>query len=137
MASSFDTPRHAARGVLLLSLTTFLWGTTFVVTKAVLGRFPASQLIFARFLIAAILFLPFLRFGRRLWLAAIELGVLLWLGYATQTIGLQYTTVSRSAFITALHVILVPVLVALLGRRLRSDLDRGDLGAGWCGAVEQ
>ena len=36
-----------------------------------------------------------------------------------QTIGLQYTTVSRSAFITALFVVFVPVVAAAAGRRSR------------------
>lgn len=39
------------------------------------------------------------------------------MGYATQAIGLQYTSVSRSAFITALNVALVPLLLSLAGRK--------------------
>jgi drug/metabolite transporter (DMT)-like permease len=117
---AISTPdHHAARGAALLTLTTFLWGTTFVVTKNVLGNFPASELIFARFFVAGILFVPFLRLGKKLWLAAIELGVLLFIGFATQTIGLKYTTVDRSAFITSMHVIFVPMLAGLMGRPTR------------------
>ncbi len=112
-------PNHTARGVALLTVTTFLWGTTFVVTKNAIGHFHASELVLGRFLIAAILFAPFLRLGKKLWLAAIELGLSLWLGFAMQTIGLRYTTVDRSAFITCLHVIFVPVFVGLMGRRVR------------------
>jgi drug/metabolite transporter (DMT)-like permease len=111
--------KHTARGVALLSLTTFLWGTTFVVTKNTLANFPASELIFGRFLIAGIVFLPFLRLGWTLWLAAIELGITLWLGFATQTIGLRYTNVDRSAFITSMHVIFVPVIAGMMGRSTR------------------
>ncbi len=105
---------------MLLTFTTFLWGTTFVVTKTTLrNHFPDSELILGRFLVAGIIFIPFLRLGKRLWMAAIELGVLLWMGFATQTIGLNYTTVNRSAFITSLHVIFVPVFSGLLGRSTR------------------
>src|SRR5271169_5662292 len=111
--------KHAGRGVALLTLTTFLWGTTFVVTKHTLDNFQASELILGRFLVAGIVFLPFLRFERKLWLAAGELGVTLWAGFATQTIGLRYTTVDRSAFITSMHVIFVPVLAGLMGRSTR------------------
>jgi drug/metabolite transporter (DMT)-like permease len=89
------------------------------VTKTALPRIPSSELILGRFLIGGIVFLPFVRLGRRLWLAAAELGVLLWLGFATQTIGLNDTTVDRSAFITSLHVIFVPVFAGLLGRSTR------------------
>lgn len=107
------------RGIFILTLTTFIWGTTFVVTKEALVGFSPAALIFARFLVAGLVFLPFVRSGQKLWFAATELGVWLWLGFATQTIGLRYTTVSRSAFITALHVIFVPALVGWLGRRSR------------------
>jgi drug/metabolite transporter (DMT)-like permease len=103
----------------MLALATFLWGTTFVVTKNALTGFPASELILGRFLVAGIVFLPFLRLGRKLWLAAIELGTLLWLGFATQTIGLRYTTVDRSAFITSMSVIIVPVFAGMMGRSTR------------------
>lgn len=111
--------KHPARGVAILSLTTFLWGTTFVVTKGALANFSASELILLRFLVAGVVFIPFLRLGRRLWLAAIELGVLLWAGFATQTIGLRYTTCDRSAFLTSLHVIFVPAMAGLMGRSTR------------------
>src|SRR5690349_13276059 len=111
---------HTTRGVAILTATTLIWGTTFVVTKESLnGQFPASDLVFARFLVAGLTFLPFLRGGRKLWLAAIELGVLLWLGFALQTIGLRYTTATRSAFFTSMHVILVPAFSGLLGRSAR------------------
>ncbi len=111
--------RHISPGTLLLTLTTFLWGTTFVVVKTTLPGFPASELVLGRFLLAGLVFAPFLRSGKKLWLAATELGVLLWAGFATQTIGLNYTTVNRSAFITSLHVIFVPVFAGLLGRSTR------------------
>ena len=108
-----------SKGVAILSLTTFIWGTTFVITQNALAHFPASALVLLRFVIAGILFLPFLRTGWRLWTAAFELGALLWLGFATQTIGLRYTTVDRSAFITSMHVIFVPAFAGLLGRSSR------------------
>jgi drug/metabolite transporter (DMT)-like permease len=115
---SVQEPRQY-RGVFILILATFIWGTTFVVTKQALRDFPASALVLARFLIAAVLFIPFLRAGRRLWIAGIELGIWLWLGFATQTAGLKYTSIGRSAFITSLHIIFVPVFAGILGRGSR------------------
>lgn len=38
------------------------------------------------------------------------LGVLLYFGFALQTIGLQYTTASKSAFITGMLVVLTPIV---------------------------
>jgi drug/metabolite transporter (DMT)-like permease len=112
-------PAHPARGVALLSLTTFIWGSTFVITRHTLDTFPANELILCRFLIAGVIFAPFLRGGWALWRAAVELGVLLSIGFATQTIGLSQTTISRCAFITSLHVVMVPVLSGFMGRRTR------------------
>ena len=119
MDSPLNQRRRTTQGVLILTLTTFIWGTTFVVVKLTLKGFPAGALVFARFAIAAAIFTPFLRLGHKLWLAAFELGVLLWIGFATQTIGLRYTSVNRSAFITSMHVIFVPAFAGLLGRGSR------------------
>lgn len=44
-------------------------------------------------------------------------GAFLFAGYAFQTVGLQYTTVAKSGFITGLYVVLVPVLSTVLLRR--------------------
>jgi len=44
-------------------------------------------------------------------------GVVLFAGYGAQTVGLQYTTPSTSAFVTGLYVIMTPVLEAMVQRR--------------------
>lgn len=46
------------------------------------------------------------------------LGVFLWAGYSFQTVGLGMTTPSKSAFITGLAVVIVPIIVAISGRRV-------------------
>src|SRR5699024_913815 len=77
-----------------------------------------SVIIFWRFFIAAVIFLPWLPRNLATWRAGIELGFWLCLAYATQTIGLQYTTASQSAFITVLNVIIVPLLMVFSGHRI-------------------
>ena len=47
-------------------------------------------------------------------------GAVLFAGYAAQTVGLQYTTPSTSAFVTGLYVVMTPVLDAALERRVPS-----------------
>lgn len=103
----------------MLILATALWGSTFVLVHEGQKSLRPSVLIFWRFLIASIALSPFLRFNKKLWLAAAELSVWLFLGYATQAIGLLTTNVNHSAFITAMNVIFVPILAALAGRRTR------------------
>ena len=50
--------------------------------------------------------------------AGLTAGVILFGGYATQTVGLQYTSPSTSAFITGLYVIITPVIESVISRRL-------------------
>ena len=100
-------------------LAALLWGSTFVVVKAQLrADVPPAALVAGRFAVATAVFLPFVRGGRRLWLASLELGGLLWVGYATQVVGLRYTTVDRSAFLASSGVALVPLYAKLTGRRV-------------------
>jgi drug/metabolite transporter (DMT)-like permease len=110
--------------ILALLLVSALWGTTFVAVKT--GLRDASPLLFVgvRFTIAAIASLPLLRVrGPALRAAAragLPLGVVLALGYSSQTLGLEVTSPSRSAFITGLNVALVPLwAVVLLRKRAR------------------
>jgi len=49
--------------------------------------------------------------------AGFEIGTLMWLGYEFQTTGLFYTSASKSAFLTGVSVVLVPLLLALIWRR--------------------
>jgi len=115
------------RGLAMLSLVTVIWGSTFVVVKGALSDFPPSLLMLLRFALATLFFLPQLARSRGVWRAGFELGFWAALGYATQTIGLQYTSAGRSAFITALSVVLVPLLAGLSGKQVRPLV--------WLGAV--
>lgn len=109
------------RADLLLVLIAVIWGTTFTVVYEVVDAFPAFALIALRFALAAIVFVPGLlrrrtlnRHGVRV---GIGLGVLLFAGFALQTLGLQYTTPTRAGFITGLNVVMVPLLGLLFGQR--------------------
>ncbi|GAA6755684.1 DMT family transporter [Thermus thalpophilus] len=112
--------RDLAAGLLALHLLTLIWGTTFVVVKGAVGEMAPSLLVLLRFLVASAFFLPFaLRLPKGIWGPGLELAFWLLLGYASQAVGLLYTSASRSAFITALNVVLVPLLLSLAGRRVR------------------
>jgi drug/metabolite transporter (DMT)-like permease len=96
----------------LVSITAF-WGVTFVVVKdAVVLADPFTFLALRFFLGALLLTLVAWRGirGAALVRAGAGLGVLLFVGFAAQTSGLQFTTASRSAFLTGLSVLLVPFL---------------------------
>lgn len=111
------------RAVALLLAATTVWGATFVVVKRGLAGCAPMTFLALRFLIAAAVLLPLLRgrAGRVVRSPAVLLcGVSLFAGYALQTWGLTATTPARSAFITALSIVLVPLLEPAFGISRRS-----------------
>ena len=75
-----------------------------------------------RFSFAALLLLPFLwkpLFNSNIDVikAGLFLGLLYFIGFATQTIGLYYTTATKSGFITGTFVIFIPILQLILERK--------------------
>ncbi|MHB1167247.1 MAG: DMT family transporter [Carboxydocellales bacterium] len=110
--------RNRAFGELGLVLVTVIWGSTFIITKLGLGQFPPFTYLAIRFGLAfGVLMLIFgrevLQAGKKTWLAGGLIGFILFLGFATQTGGLQFTTAAKSGFITGLSVVLTPLMAAI------------------------
>lgn len=106
-------------GIGILLVVTAIWGTTFPLVKRLTDLLDPTELLFLRFGVAGAVALPVLLRRRpdgAWWQAAAEFGFLGWLGYAAQTAGLAATSAGRSAFITSLSVLGVPLLAALAGR---------------------
>ncbi len=94
-----------------------LFGSTFTVIKSAVESMPPMAFITWRFLIAAVVLLTLRRPGnRRVWRDGILAGSFLFVGFASQTQGLVTTSASKSALITGLYVIMVPLLVAVAKR---------------------
>jgi len=115
-------------GVPVLVLVTALWAVSFPLVGGVVGKDPGeNEFVFLslRFVLATLAFLPILPIvirqgtGRGLqpWFHGAIIGTMLFFGYWTQTVGLKYTTPSRSAFVTMLSVPMVPIFAALVHRR--------------------
>lgn len=123
-----------ARARLALLFATLIWGTSFVVVQKALAELPVFHLLACRFLLATLLLLPLARGGPGSWSREIRrdgaaIGVLLFAGFTLQTYGLLWTTPSRSAFLTGLSVVLVPIVALAFGRRLRPWPTAGSLCA--------
>jgi drug/metabolite transporter (DMT)-like permease len=110
---------------LALLLTTVIWGATFPATKIALEQMSPLAFLFARFLLGALLVVGvYLALGRQLRLERRLVGpvavitMLLVAGFITQTVGLRDTTVSNSAFITALYVVFVPLMLRRFEARI-------------------
>lgn len=114
--------KQRTRAEFYLFLCTFLWGGTFVVVKGGLAEASPMVFIAVRFAIATVLFIPLIWVSRRAvnarsLLNGAVLGVLLAVGFIGQTVGLQYTSASKSGFVTGLLVIFTPIFQVLIERR--------------------
>jgi drug/metabolite transporter (DMT)-like permease len=116
----FRVKRRQAEAALVFN--TVVWGATFVLVKAALADVTPLLFLALRFSLAtgALLALfsgsrgvPFT--GKAVAAGALA-GVFLFSGYLLQTLGLQLTTAPRSAFITGLISVMVPLLSALVYR---------------------
>lgn len=101
------------KGELILIVITILWGSTFVIVKQSLSDISSTLYVAIRFTTATLILLPiYLKFrkpgGKFIIWPGVALGVLLFLGFVTQTMGLQYTTATKSAFITGTFVVMIP-----------------------------
>jgi drug/metabolite transporter (DMT)-like permease len=106
--------------VLILLFVTLVWGTTFPIIKVASAHLSGIEISALRFLVAGICMLPFaFRASRVAWRDGAILGVVALVSYVTQAVGLEYISANRSAFLTSLNVLMVPLLALTLGGRLR------------------
>jgi drug/metabolite transporter (DMT)-like permease len=105
----------------LLAITAF-WGLTFPVTKDALRFIPAVHFIFLRFALASFVIFAFfhkriLRDRFRSFVPGFVIAVAIFLGFIAQTVGLNYTSANKSAFITSMYVVFVPFISFFLEKR--------------------
>ncbi|WP_180028776.1 DMT family transporter [Acinetobacter sp. YH16032] len=107
---------------LALIAITMIWGASFITVKYGLSFSTPVLFVAFRFAAAALAVgLISLQYcknfsAKDIW-AGFCIGTVIAIGYGTQTIGLQTITSSESAFLTALYVPLVPILLWLLFKK--------------------
>lgn len=107
--------RHTTAAHLLLIAVTLVWGSTFPLVKAALREVSPLLFNLLRMALASlVLFAANWRSLRSLqgpqWRLCALAGLCLALGYELQTTGLTHTSPSKSAFLTGLVVVFVPLL---------------------------
>ncbi|MFH0736810.1 MAG: DMT family transporter [bacterium] len=117
---NFTKSKYFGEAVLLL--VTFFWGVTFVAVKSSLKDISPMLFLAIRFSIAAILFLPLLynyrdKLNLKSVLPGLLLGVLIFLSFAAQTTGLQFTTATKSGFLTGSLVVMVPFFQLIIKKK--------------------
>jgi drug/metabolite transporter (DMT)-like permease len=121
----------------MLTLTAFIWGTAFVAQSVGTGYVSPSTFNAVRFLIGAVSLLPVISMmsilsGRKtgadsaeapradnsvLVKGGVYCGLILFVAALLQQTGIVYTTSGKAGFITALYIIIVPILGIFLGKK--------------------
>lgn len=124
------------RGALLLTLTALIWGTAFVAQSLGMDHLGPFTFNGVRNFVAALALLPIIFFLRRrqqrpteqtadpaksrktLWLGGVLCGVALAVASSLQQIGIQFTTAGKAGFLTALYIVVVPLLGLFFKKRV-------------------
>ena len=115
---NLKTNKYKSEAILII--VTLLWGATFVIVKEAIQEISPLLFITIRFVIAGLLLFPFIikkKFEKKSILAGIILGILLFLGFALQTVGLKFTPATKSGFLTGTAVVMVPILQVVIEKR--------------------
>ncbi|WP_269477255.1 DMT family transporter [Hominibacterium faecale] len=128
------------RGNLLLLLTALIWGTSFVAQRAGMDYIEPFTFNGIRSLIGGIVLIPVIFFlgkmnpaddkeesteeekkseNKTLILGGISCGVILFVASSLQQFGVVYTTAGKAGFITALYIVIVPILSFFIGKKIR------------------
>ncbi len=112
---------------LLLLLAATIWGSTFVAQSVGMKHVEPFTFICVRSIIGSLVLFPVILllgkwkkgFATKIeWIGGICCGVALCAASSFQQVGMKYTTVGKSGFITALYVVIVPILGLFLKKRV-------------------
>jgi len=128
------------RGIVMLLAAAFIWGTTFVAQAVGMDEIGPFSYAAARFFLGFLSLLIIWRGFRSNreeerrrgtyasgWKAGLMAGLIMFAASSMQQVALLYTTAGKTAFITCLYIIFVPVFAVFLHRRIRAE--------NWLGAL--
>ena len=109
-------------GEIALLFNTIIWGGTFALIKNAFTDISPLLFLGLRFSIAALIFLPFVyaslkKTNKQTLIAGSVLGFFYFTGFASQTLGLNLTTATKSGFITGTFVVFIPILQLIIEKR--------------------
>ena len=122
------------RGPIIILLCTFVWGTTFVAQTTGSDSVEPFTFTGIRFLISGVVFLivtlviriikhDFKLPPKRTILIGLLIGVILYLGACLQQYGIKLTkSPSKSAFITSLYIVFVPILGVFFKKKVKPQV---------------
>lgn len=121
-------------GELLLALTALIWGVAFVAQRVGMDHLGPFSFNMIRTLIGCVVLMPLVLFNKKqqptkgavatdkktLMLGGLCCGLCLFMGSNLQQVGLKFTSVGKAGFITALYILIVPLLGLFFGKRVRA-----------------
>ena len=126
--------RKQLKGSLTLLLATAIWGSTFIFQRLASDSIGPFTFQATRCLLGALVLLPviflfdlkkrdgknyFSRWAdKKLWLGGLLCGVPLFLACNLQQIGIADTDAGKSAFLTAMYIVIVPLIGLLLKKKV-------------------
>jgi len=129
------------KGEIFLTLTAIIWGTSFVSQKLGMDYLEPFTFGAARFLLGALILIPIIIYldkkektndnkaetksnykNKDLVIAGLICGVALFCGASLQQIGLIYTSAGKSAFLTTLYIVLIPIFGLFLKERINGQI---------------
>ena len=124
--------KQQTRGSLMLLLCAMVWGAAFVAQSEGMNYVGPFTMQAARYFLAGLVLVPviFLRdkkgisvrpsgmtAKRHQFVCGVICGVILCAASIIQQYGIIHTTVGKSGFVTALYIVFVPILGAVIGKR--------------------
>lgn len=131
--------KFVVRQSLLLFLAAFIWGTAFVAQSMGMDYVGPFTFLASRSVIGALVLVLYLAVRDRkcekqppaksktLIIGGVCCGCLMFVASGLQQIGIAYTTVGKSGFVTAMYIVIVPVLGIFLKKKAGIKI--------WCGVV--
>lgn len=122
------------KGNLLLLLTAFVWGVSFIAQSKGVEEISPVAFNGIRSVLGGVVLLPVIYFldagkkknnipvqkiDKNLIVGGIICGIFLCLASTLQTIGMKYTSPGKAGFITALYMVIVPIIGLFTGKKLR------------------
>lgn len=128
--------KTSIKGVILLFICAFIWGTAFVAQQTGMDYVGPFTFCFVRYFLGSFALIPVILVRRQFAIKAnpsladkpilnkatikcgIICGTILFVASNLQQFGLQYTTVGKSGFLTALYILIVPLLGLFFKRKV-------------------
>lgn len=115
--------RQELKADLALLSVTLVWGISFPLMSSALEYVGPYTFLAMRYLVAAIFLLPIVfkrlkNIKNKTVKGGVFIGLALFIGSILQTVGLVYTTPSKSGFLTGINVVLVPIFIAIIYKKV-------------------